>query len=334
LVKWYPTRVKLIGNLCTRQWAILPSTVQNCTREVAVLGADNFGFFLAVARAGRLNEAAKVLEVDHTTVGRRVSALERAMGERLFDRAPSGWRLTDAGKRLMPRAEAIESAVLAAYDTHSSPDPLTGSIRIAATDGFGAFVVAPALVDLKRANPRLEIELVTATVHNALSERHFDVAVTLERPTSPAVRSEALAYYHLRLYASIRYLAERPPITDVADLGGHTVIWYVNALMDVEPLRIFDSFARDQKIEAQISNITGHWLAARSGLGVAPLPEYIGASDSELVAVLPESFNLRRLYWLVVPRELERLHRVRTICEFLQRTVGEHPHLQPVVDDG
>jgi DNA-binding transcriptional LysR family regulator len=290
--------------------------------------ADNLRYFLEVARAGRLSDASRVLEVDHTTVGRRITALERSLGERLFDRAPSGWRLTEAGKRLMPRAEAVESAVIAAYDTQgATADILTGSIRIATTDGFGAFIIAPKLVELKKAHPHLGVELVTATVHNAVSERHFDVAVTLERPTSRAVRSDALAYYDLGLYATREYLASHPPIGAVADLRAHTLIWYVNALMDVEPLRIFDELPHIQTVHAQISNITGHWLAARSGLGVAPLPAYIGNGDERLVRVLPDSFNVRRLYWLVVPRELERLERVRTVCAFLQETVDNHPDL-------
>ncbi|WP_241472745.1 LysR family transcriptional regulator [Mycolicibacterium neoaurum] len=293
-----------------------------------MLSADNLRYFLEVARAGRLSDASRVLEVDHTTVGRRITALERSVGERLFDRAPSGWRLTEAGKRMMPRAEAVESAVMAAYDVQgATPDVLTGSIRITATDGFGAFIIAPHLVELKAAHPRLSVELVTATVHNAVSERHFDVAVTLERPTSRAVRSDVLCHYDLGLYATAEYLENHPPIAKVSDLRAHTLIWYVNALMDVEPLRILDELPHVQTVDAQISNITGHWLAARSGLGVAPLPAYIANGDERLTRVLPDAFSVRRLYWLVVPRELERLERVRTVCAFLRDTVEAHPDL-------
>ncbi|MDO3403582.1 LysR family transcriptional regulator [Mycolicibacterium neoaurum] len=293
-----------------------------------MLSADNLRYFLEVARAGRLSDASRVLEVDHTTVGRRITALERSVGERLFDRAPSGWRLTEAGKRMMPRAEAVESAVMAAYDVQgATPDILTGSIRITATDGFGAFIIAPHLVELKAAHPRLTVELVTATVHNAVSERHFDVAVTLERPTSRAVRSEVLCHYDLGLYATPEYLNAHPPIAKIADLRAHTLIWYVNALMNVEPLRILDELPHVQSVDAQISNITGHWLAARSGLGVAPLPAYIANGDERLIRVLPDAFSVRRLYWLVVPRELERLERVRTVCAFLRDTVEAHPDL-------
>ncbi|OBC10832.1 LysR family transcriptional regulator [Mycobacterium sp. 852013-50091_SCH5140682] len=293
-----------------------------------MLGADNLQYFLEVARTGRLNEAARVLEVDQTTVGRRIAALERATGERLFDRTANGWRLTEAGERLLPKAQAVESAVVAAYDIQdTAAQALTGSVRIVTTDGFGPFVVAPHLVELAEAQPLLGVELVTATSRNAVAERHFDVAVILERPTSRAVRSEPLASFQMRLYASAEYLAKYPPIDTLADLGRHTVIWFVNVLLDVEPLRIFDALPDAEQSHAQISSVTGHWLAARSGLGIAVLPGYIGEDDPALVQVLPEAFDLELQYWLVIPRELEKLERVRTVRDFLQRTVHNHAHL-------
>ena len=150
------------------------------------MNADHLRYFLHVARTRRLNEAARRLGVDHTTVGRRVTALERALGQRLFDRVSSGWRLTEAGEQLLPRAEAVEAAVAAAYQSSTSTTgTLTGTVRIVSPDGFGAFVITPRLTDLRARHPYLDIELVTATEHGSISARHFDIAVTLERP-SPA----------------------------------------------------------------------------------------------------------------------------------------------------
>nr|AIU93880.1 hypothetical protein LRS1606.446 [Rhodococcus sp. NS1] len=293
--------------------------------------ADNLRFFLEVARAQRLAEAARVLEVDHTTVGRRITALERALGQRLFDRSPNGWRLTDAGKRLLPRAEVVESAVMAAFEEQASPiGSLTGTVRLATTDGFGAFIVSPNLIHLKATHPHLDIELVTATAHNAVSERHFDLAVTLERPISRAIRCELLGSYDLQLYAAPEYLSRTPAIENPSDLRQHTIIWYVNALLDVEPLRILDKFLHDQTASVQISNVTGHWQAARSGLGIAPLPAYIGNNDDQLVTVLPEKVTVRRNYWVVIPKELERLERVQVMVRFLQSLVETNPHLTSV----
>lgn len=88
-----------------------------------MFSADNLRYFLEVARTGRLNDAARNLGVDHTTVGRRITALEKSIGERLFDRSPGGWQLTEAGADLFPRAETVESAVIAAYETRTSAGP-------------------------------------------------------------------------------------------------------------------------------------------------------------------------------------------------------------------
>lgn len=292
-------------------------------------GADDLQYFLEVARATRLNEAARVLDVDQSTVGRRITALESKLGRRLFDRVSSGWQLTEAGQRLLPGAESVEAAVIAAYDPHRTMSgTLSGSIRVSATDGFGAFLIAPHLHRLTHAHPNMNVEVVTATAHNAVSERHFDVAVTLEKPTSTSVVVEPLAGYMLNLYASPDYLRQQAKITAVDDLKSHTLIWYVNTLLDVEPLRILESLPHGPKASVQISNITGHWLAARSGLGIAPLPSYIGADDERLCSILTDSFAVRRTYWLVVPRELERLPRVRAMRSFLHDTVRVHPQLE------
>ncbi|MEV6139608.1 LysR family transcriptional regulator [Nocardia sp. NPDC051990] len=285
--------------------------------------ADSLRFFLQVARSGRLNEAARVLGVDHTTVGRRITALEKSFGYRLFDRAPHGWRLTEAGARLLPRAEAVEAAVIAAFESHDAAlGGLTGTVRIVAPDGFGAFVITPHLVDLRRRHPQLDVELVTATEHGSISARHFDVAVTLERPSPRYLRSSELASYDLRLYAADAYLATAAPLRDLRDLRAHTLISYVDALLDVAPLRFLSALPHEQHVAIQTNNITGHWLAARSGLGIVPLPTYIGDADSSLRVVLDDGFAVRRTYWLVVPRDLARLGRVTAVVEFLRDVVA------------
>lgn len=290
--------------------------------------ADHLRYFLAVARHGRLNEASRALGVDHTTVGRRITSLEKIAGHRLFDRVPAGWRLTEAGHRLVAYAETVESALTAAFeDQRSALGSLTGAVRIAAPDGFGAFMLSPNLRLLRYAYPALDVELVTATARNTLSTREFDVAVTLEQPSSKFVVYRKLATYSLRLYATREYLDSAPPIVTTEDLRNHTLIWYVGALLDVAPLRILDSILPAGRAQIQTNNITGHWLAARSGLGIAPLPSYIGEADDQLISVVAEQFSVDRGYWMAVPRELAGLARVRAVDTLLTDIVKLEPHL-------
>lgn len=291
--------------------------------------ADNLRYFLEVARSGRLSDAARKLAVDQTTVGRRITALERAVGQRLFDRRSAGWRLTEAGNRLVRHAETVESALAAAFEEQTSaPGALSGTVRIVAPDGFGAFVLTPELGRIRRQHPALAIELVTATDHGTVAAREFDVAVTLEPPSPRAVTARLLATYSLRLYASPAYLESTAAqgISSVDDLRRHTLIWYVDSLLDIAPLRILDAVVPGADAMVQTNNITGHWLAARAGLGIAPLPSYLGEPDDQLVPVLADEVCVDRKYWVVTPRELATLARVQLVESILHEIVRDNPY--------
>lgn len=290
---------------------------------------DNLRYLLEVARTGRLREAAARLQVDETTVSRRISRLERELGVRMFDRTPQGWRITEAGRQVVPHAEAIETSVSRALEAVvSRAGELSGTARVLAPDGFGGNVLMPGLRPLLEAHHELSIELSTATTHDLITARDFDVAVTLERPSLRAAAVSHLADYELRFFASPEYLARRGVPASAEELrSDHDLIWYVDALLDVAPLRILDRLLPRAVARVQTTNITGQHSAARAGLGVALLPAYIGAADPELVGVLPESLRISRTYWLVVPRDLAELLRVREITAAMRALVAGHPHL-------
>lgn len=300
-----------------------------------MLDADNLQYLLEVARTGRVKEAAKRLGVDETTVSRKVSRLERDVGTRLFDRGVGGWALTDVGQRLVPYAESVESTILAALDATMSPrqGSLNGVVRVLTTDGFGAFVLAPYLGSVRKGHPDLHIELLTATSNDLLTGRDFDIAVTLERPSPRFVIAYRLASYDLRLYASKDYIEEHGRVRSRFDLREHTLVWYVDALLDVEPLRSLSSLLPGTRAQLQTNNIAGHYLAARSGVGIAPLPEYIGGNDDQLVPVLIDEFRAERTYWLAVPRALARLARVNVMMDAIHHAVDENPALRAVAAD-
>lgn len=287
-----------------------------------IRSADDLRIFLAVAQTGRLVAAAAQLGLDHTTIGRRINALERQTGRRLFDRTSAGWQLTPDGERLLEPAERVDAALLDARDiaAGAEADVLTGTIRILATDGFGGFILAPALAGLHRQHRQLTVELVTETQHISSTVRDFDVAVTLEQPTSSGVVHRRLTDYVLKLYATPDYLAAHPAVSSTRDLAQHTLIWYVDRLLDLEPLRLLHE-VRDTAADIQSTNLVAHWQAAAAGAGVALLPHYIGATDPRLQCVLPD-FEVFRTYWVSARRELAASARVRTVIALLDRVVA------------
>ncbi|WP_184728232.1 substrate-binding domain-containing protein [Saccharopolyspora phatthalungensis] len=169
--------------------------------------------------------------------------------------------------------------------------------------------------------------VTTATMHSLLGSGDFDVAVTLERPASRSVAIRRLTGYSLKLYATHEYCAENEPVTSIRELSNHTLIWYIDSILDVQPLKTLSQLLPDCKATIQTNNISGHLTATKAGLGIGLLPTYIAADEPTLRELLPGDFSAQRTYWLVVPKELARLRRVQVVNELLTSIVTANPEL-------
>lgn len=288
---------------------------------------DNLRFFLELARSGTLMSAARRLSVDHTTVARRIQALEKEAGAALFSREADGHRLTEAGRRLQPQVEAMESAFRRIEsDTPSSDEGLSGLVRIGATEGFGTVVLAPHLALFAQQHPKLVIDLLAMSRLVHLSRREADIVISLERPVrGPAVVTK-LTDYTLRLYASKRYLAEHKPVNTREDLRGHTFISYVDDLLFSKELQYLDELYRPDRFALRSTSIIAQYRAVVAGAGIAVLPAFIAEPDENLEAILPTQANFTRTFWMSMPEETKHFVRMRAIWEFLRRTVADRKH--------
>lgn len=286
--------------------------------------ADDLLYLLEVARTGRLVDAARRLDVDHTTVSRRITALERTMGRRLVDRTTRGWHLTDDGEQLLRHAEVVESAVhsVSQLGLAARGSGLGGTVRIAAPDGIGSTIIPDAIVALRCAHPQLEIELTTATRRFDITSRDYDVAVTLERARSRQLVVRHLTDYLMGLYATPQYLATHPPVRSREDLADHTLVWYVESLLEVPELDIFQTYVVPTRPVLRSSNVFAQlrFVATHGGIGF--LPRFLVMDRNDLVPVLPDEVSALRTMWLVARRESLGLTRVTTTIDSLIAYTG------------
>jgi len=283
---------------------------------------DNLRFFLEVSRAGRLVAAARRLGVDHTTVSRRIQALENEIGTQLFARAANGYVLTEAGRHLLPRAESMENACLAVQqENHGESRPLSGLVRIGATEGFGTTILAPNLAVLTQQHPHLAIDLLAVPRIVNLSRREADIVITLERPARGPFIVTRLTDYALRLYASDKYLATRPPVRSPEDLRSHTFISYIDDLLFSKKLDYLDEICRPERIALRSTSILAQLQATLAGAGMAVLPVFMAQHNPLLRAVLPRQVNLIRTFWMMMPAEIKDVARMRVTWDFLRRIV-------------
>ena len=150
---------------------------------------DDLRVFLAVARAEGLSGAAPRLRLDPATAGRRIARLERSLGAVLFARSPQGYTLTEAGQRLVPRAEAAEAALAGGLGDggQDGAGRLSGTIRIGAPDGCANYLLPQVCAAIGAAHPALDIQILALPRVVNLSRREADLAITV----SPPCHSEA-----------------------------------------------------------------------------------------------------------------------------------------------
>jgi DNA-binding transcriptional LysR family regulator len=286
---------------------------------------DDIRYFLSVAQSGTVSQAARRLGVDHATIIRRVDALERAMGAKLFERTPRGYYLTANGERLLPSAEAIHTeARKIGREMLASSHGVGGIVRISTLEGFGNFFLAGRLPKFAEQYPNLTIELLTLQQIVALSRREADIAISLQPPDTGRFFREKLTDYSLFVYGSRKYLDDKPPILTRDDLREQVFCGYIDDLVFVRGLDYLDEIAKGIRAKLQSSSLHAQTEAAIAGYGLCVLPAFIAARHPELVPILPEQLHLRRSYWLVASADVAPSPRVQAIRRFIRVEVDAH----------
>lgn len=289
-----------------------------------IVNLEDLPYFLALTRYGRLTVAADRLGVEHTTIRRRITALEKRLGTRLFDKSQQGWTLTASGQRLLPYARRIESEADAAQAAITdSEHNLEGTVRIVATDGLGGAVIAPGLARLRQRHPGLEIELVTTISLLSYGVGEFDIAVTTHRPERSGFRTTHLCDYDLRLYGSPGYLAGHKPVETPRDLAEHDLVWFVESLLDLPELQSAEEITSKANVVFKTTNLFAQREAAAGGIGLGLLPCFLAHHDARLRPVLHEEVAARRSFWMIVPTRLANTERVNAVCACLAEIMEE-----------
>ncbi len=283
---------------------------------------DDARILLALCRAGSFKGAAHRLDINASTVSRRLDALEQALQARLFDRTPDGVFVTLAAEQLLPHAEQLESAAdgmsraVAGFET--VPE---GTVRIASPPGFSFHFVAPALVALQRQHPKIRVELDAKVGYADLTRREADIALRTTRPTAGDLVAKKFAAVSDVIVTGKAYAAK---LGKLRDLGDARWITWAAELAHLPAARWIAKNVPAPAVCLR-ADLASQVAAARSGLGVVLLPSiYVGVEELVEVALAPK---LRRTLpappqetmWLVGHRALRHVPRVHAVWCFLEQ---------------
>ncbi len=289
---------------------------------------DDFRVALALSREGSLKAAARRLDINPTTVTRRLEALESALGVELFERTPDGVHATASLERLLPHAEQIEASAHAASMTLDSEENLAeGIVRITAPPGVAEHFIAPSLIALATDCPRIRVELESSVVYADLTRREADIALRVNRPKSGDLVAVKLGVTEYVPSAKRERAAEfRTTMKKASLLTAVPWIGWERELSMIPPARWLEAAISDEAMILRTNSIGVQLAAVESGLGVGLLPKaYLNRPLLQEV-LLPTKLKRTPLalptegLWLVGHRALRHVPRVAIVWDSMVRT--------------
>lgn len=282
----------------------------------ASLNWDDVRFFLELARTEKLTATARVLGVEHSTVARRVSALETQLGVRLFDRLPRSWNLTLEGEHLLAHAKRLEDEALAFSRASLGAGSLSGTVRLSAPPALASYFMVPHLAALRGRWPGITLELVGEARQANLYRREADLAIRLSRPEEPGLATRKLASLGFGLYGAAHWA--RCPAEDWELLA------YGDALRDTAQQRWLDQLAAGRTPVFRTNDLAALHQACRAGLGVAILPHFLARGDASLAPLPAPIPPLQQPLWLVIHPDVRRSPRVKAVAELVNEVFLTH----------
>ena len=279
---------------------------------------DDLRLVLAVERSGNLAAAATALGVNHSTMFRRLTALEKELGSKLFERLATGYRPTESGRRLLEAAERMETEAIALDRELTGRDTrLTGQLRVTCSETLAYRILIGEVSRFRQTYPGITIDLLVENKVIDLSRREADVALRATRPTQGDLFGRKLNDVRWGLYASADYLKGRAAPKRIADLEAHALIGWSESAPQTIAAAWLANAAPATAVGFRASGIVGQLIAAREGLGIALLPTYLAAAEPGLVRVLAPIRDLTSELWIVTHRSLKDTARVRAFMDIV-----------------
>lgn len=285
---------------------------------------DDVRYFIAVAEQGSLSAAGRHLRVNPATVGRHIDSLEDRLDVRLFDRRKDGYTLTQAGEKMLDRAQSIENEFFALKRVFDAEDrDLVGTVTVTATESLTKPFLIQNLPMLYARHPGIRMHLVNEYRSLNLSRREADVAIRLARPEQGDLVIRKIGEMGYGLYASKSYLEKRGVPEKLGDLRSHDMIDWLEDFPEVGSVSWLRRHAGSKPPIFSTNEASGRIAAVRAGIGIALVPCMMASMEPSLVRVLGHENNPFLDLWLLAHRDLARIARVRATLDFIAERARE-----------
>jgi DNA-binding transcriptional LysR family regulator len=272
---------------------------------------DDIRYFLALKRAGNLSAAARELNIRHTTVSRRVEALEHALGVKLFDRLPRGWVPTEEGEALWPQAVEMERQALGLSRSALGQSGETGSVRVAAPPVLLSHFLIARLGSWADQHPGVRVHLISASGATNLMDGEAELVLRIGLPIHQNdLLKRSLGQVGYGLYGTCDQVELRE--------SERRYVGFDESMSGSSQTRWLKEAAQEGPLSLLSNDLEVLYQAARFGWGLAVLPHFLARQAPELTCANPEERWRRPLSLLTHP-DVRRAPRVQRLTEHLEQ---------------
>jgi len=266
--------------------------------------------FAAIAEGGSIGGAARTLNVNHTTIARRIHALESQLGVRLFRRLKRGYVLTPAGEELRAEIEGVHATLANVERRLAGRDArLSGALRVSTTDTLALSILMPPLQQFRERHPEVALTVSTSNALANLSRRDADVVIRPARSPGDALVGSRIGKVGFAIYSNSK--ARSDPWREGP--------WIAldDSLADTSVGRWFRSEMTRAPIALRVDSFVSARDAALHGIGVAALPCYLGDRETRLHRVTDPLPALATELWVLTHADSRTTLRVMTFMRFM-----------------
>jgi DNA-binding transcriptional LysR family regulator len=295
---------------------------------MASLSWDDFRLIKAIAEAGGLTGAATALSVNHSTVFRRLGQIEDSVGMALFERRKSGYVPTPAGEEMAALAGRIDDDV-SAFARRIAGREITpsGEVRVTTTDTLFMHLLIPIFAAFRAANPSIRLDIVIANQTLNLSKRDADIAIRASDSPPETLVGRRLATLAWGIYGRKEDALARPEALDQASLFERDWVCLGDQLGHVKAARFVRDRVQPERIVLKTSAVLGLAEAIEAGIGIGPLPCFIGDQNPALRRLMPPNPDFGTALWLLTHPDIQQSPRIRATLDLLALEIGKHRKL-------
>ncbi len=281
---------------------------------------EEYRYFLQVVKSGTLSAAAQTLDVNQSTVFRKIDSLEARVKMRLFERHRTGYLLTAAGQSIVEMVESIEATFTDTERALLGKDvSLAGTIRLSTSDTIGYFWLPRLIGGFKQQYPDIKLDIEVSTQFRSLPRHEVDIVLSASNKQPETMVGKCLVPIIFNLYASKDYIKQHNGTEiGVDDLAAHAVLMPSQTLAHLSITQWLSTKISEKNIAIECDKFTSLYYYCKQGLGVAPLPAHVAKGESELIKLATTPVECNSNIWMLTHPDSRQNARIRAFMDYIK----------------